>query len=128
MEKFDIAAIILAAGYSERMGRFKPLLDLDGRPVIARVVDTFVRAGIRDVRVIAGYNKDVLTPVLEDLGVRVIVNDNYADGMFTSVLAAVKSLESGVKAFFLLPADIPWYGRGQYDIWQKTSYAMKAKY
>ena len=89
------------------MGRFKPLLDLGGRPVIARVVDTFVRAGIRDVRVVAGYNKDVLTPVLEDLGVRVIVNDNYADGMFTSVLAAVKGLESGVKAFLLLPADIP---------------------
>ena len=107
MEHVGITAIILAAGYSERMGRFKPLLDLGGRPVIARVVDTFVRAGIRDVRVVAGYNKDILMPVLHKLGTRVIVNDNYADGMFTSVLAAVKGLESGVKAFFLLPADIP---------------------
>jgi len=107
MEQSEITAIILAAGYSERMGSFKPLLDLGGQPVIARVAASFVKAGIRDVRVVVGYCKDLLLPVLEELGVRTIINENYDAGMFSSVLAALKSPGMGGKAFFLLPADIP---------------------
>lgn len=103
----EIAAIVLAAGYSKRMGLFKPLLDLYGQPVIVRVVDTFVRAGVCDVRVVVGHNRDALIPVLEKLGTRVIINADYAHGMFTSVLAGVKNLEPAVKSFFVLPADMP---------------------
>ena len=97
----------MAAGYSKRMQRFKPLLDLGGEPVIARIVRSFIDAGVHDVRVVAGYGKDLLVPVLTKLGARVIINDRYAEGMFSSVLAGVKSLEVGVDAFFILPADIP---------------------
>ncbi|MCX6008320.1 MAG: nucleotidyltransferase family protein [Chloroflexi bacterium] len=107
MGRSEIVAIILAAGYSNRMERFKPLLDLGGRPVISHVVGTFIGAGIHDVRVVVGYNRDVLTPLLDQMGARSIVNDNYADGMFSSVLAGVKRLEPAVKAFFILPVDVP---------------------
>ena len=107
MGRSEIVAIILAAGYSNRMERFKPLLDLGGRPVISHVVGMFIGAGIHDVRVVVGYNRDVLTPVLDQIGARSIVNDNYAAGMFSSVLAGVKSLEPAVKTFFILPVDVP---------------------
>jgi CTP:molybdopterin cytidylyltransferase MocA len=89
------------------MERFKPLLDLGGEPVIARIVRSFIGAGIRDVRVVAGYRKELLVPILTKLGTRVIINDRCAEGMFSSVLAGVKSMEAGVDAFFVLPADIP---------------------
>ena len=50
-----LAAIILAAGESTRMGRPKALLsDLAGRPFVARVVRTFAEASIRDVIVVTG--------------------------------------------------------------------------
>ena len=50
-----LAAIILAAGDSTRMGRPKALLpDLDGRPFVARVVRTFAGAYVRDVIVVTG--------------------------------------------------------------------------
>ena len=62
---------------------------------------------IHDVRVVVGYNRDVLTPLLDQIGARSIVNDNYAQGMFSSVLAGVKSLEPAVKTFFILPVDVP---------------------
>src|SRR5687767_10390921 len=50
-----LAAIILAAGDSTRMGRPKALLpDPDGRPFVARLVRTFGSAGVRDVIVVTG--------------------------------------------------------------------------
>jgi len=107
MQHTGITALILAAGYSARMGRFKPLLDLGGQTVIERVVGSFRDAGISDVRVVAGYRRKILVPVLNRLGVEVIINYRYAEGMFSSVQAAVKSLDPSTAAFFLMPADVP---------------------
>ena len=50
-----LAAIILAAGDSTRMGRPKALLpDSDGRPFVARLVRTFAAAGLHDIVVVTG--------------------------------------------------------------------------
>ena len=50
-----LAAIILAAGDSTRMGRPKALLpDPDGRPFVARLVRTFAAAGLHDIVVVTG--------------------------------------------------------------------------
>lgn len=50
-----IAAVILAAGYSSRMGDFKPLMKLDGLTVIESAVGCFKRAGISDIMVVVGH-------------------------------------------------------------------------
>jgi molybdenum cofactor cytidylyltransferase len=107
MRQDKLAAIVLAAGYCRRMGSFKPLLELDGRPVISFAVDSLLKAGIRDIRVVAGYNSEALLPVLAELRVRAVINIRFAEGMFTSVLAGIDSLEPGTEAFFLLPTDMP---------------------
>ena len=107
MEKPGITAIILAAGYSSRMGVFKPLLDLGGRPVITRIVETFRQAGIDEVIVVAGYRKELIIPVIEGAGARAAVNERYEEGMFSSVIAGMSAMEHGPQAFIVLPADIP---------------------
>ncbi len=107
MEKPGFTAIILAAGYSERMQRFKPLLDLGGQQVIKRVITSFMDAGIKDIRVVAGYNKEKLTEAVARLDVKVIINERFRDGMFTSVQAGVRRLDANTEAFFLMPADVP---------------------
>jgi len=100
------AAVILAAGLSSRMGDFKPLMDLDGRTVLARCVGNFKDAGIEDVVVVTGHRALEVQAEVEKLGVFVVHNPAYEQGMFSTVLAAVSSL-SGRDAFFLLPVDIP---------------------
>ncbi|MFA5398896.1 MAG: DVU_1551 family NTP transferase [Dehalococcoidia bacterium] len=107
MEKPGITAIILAAGYSERMKRFKPLLDLGGQPVIERVISSFLNAGISDIRVVAGYCREKLVHALAGQSVKVVINDRFAAGMFSSVRAGVTNLDSSTEAFFLMPADVP---------------------
>ncbi len=102
-----IAALVLAAGYSSRMGDFKPLLPLGQSTVTHEVVERFRRAGIEDVRVVVGHRAGEIGPVIDRLGARNIFNADYDRGMFSSVLAGVKSLEPEIGAFFVLPVDIP---------------------
>lgn len=102
-----LAALILAAGSSTRMGRFKPLLPIAGESVIARVIGMFEAAGIQDVRVVTGHGADELSPVAAGLGAQAIHNPDHQRGMFSSIQAGVASLAPSVDACFLLPVDIP---------------------
>jgi molybdenum cofactor cytidylyltransferase len=101
-----LAALILAAGYSSRMGQFKPLLTLDGCPVIASTINTFRHAGITRVTVVTGHEAAQLHPLLKDMDIASVHNPDYASGMYSSVQAGLRSLPEDIDACFLLPADI----------------------
>lgn len=102
-----LAALILAAGYSSRMGSFKPLLPIAGTTVIAQVAATFRAAGIDRIGVITGHRADQLEPVADRLGAIVVRNTDYERGMYSSIQAGVSSLLPTVDACYLLPVDIP---------------------
>jgi molybdenum cofactor cytidylyltransferase len=106
----DLAAIILAAGFSSRMAAFKPLLPLGHSTIIETAINTFLRAGISDITVVLGHRADDLKPVLARSHVRWIYNERYGEGMYSSVVSGVSGLRSpgqGVKGAFILPADMP---------------------
>ncbi|MCB2227684.1 MAG: NTP transferase domain-containing protein [Desulfarculaceae bacterium] len=105
--KPGLAAIVLAAGASRRMGRFKPLLDLGGLSVLDRVVGLLQDSGAHPVLVITGNRAEELAPVARGLGALPIHNPAHGEGMFTSIQAGVAALPPGTEAFFLLPVDIP---------------------
>ena len=101
----NIVALIPAAGYSSRMGLFKPLLPVGSSLVIEKAVRTFQEAGIADIYVVVGYKADLLIPVLKRLDVQIVMNPDFQRGMYTSVQAGVGSLGKQTDAFFLLPVD-----------------------
>jgi len=103
----NIVAVILAAGYSSRMGAFKPLLRLGDSTAVERAVHCFLRVGVLDVRVVAGYRAKDLLAVVKPLQARVILNPDFGRGMYSSVQAAVGTLEPEIEAFFILPVDNP---------------------
>ena len=103
----NVAAIILAAGASSRMGKFKPLLPLGNKTVIEQVVATFLHAGVRDIRVVLGHKARDVIAVLENLAVSWRINDDYQSEMFNSIKMGVESLKHDSEAFFILPVDIP---------------------
>ncbi len=102
-----LAAVVPAAGYSRRMGAFKPLLPFGGATVIERVIATIREAGVETIRVVLGWKADSVIPVLERSAVPWVMNERFADGMYASVQAGVRSLPTDVGAFFLLPGDMP---------------------
>ncbi|AEB08792.1 nucleotidyltransferase family protein [Desulfobacca acetoxidans] len=102
-----IAALILAGGYSSRLGGFKPLLPLGQSTFLGEAIPRFHTSGVEDIRVVTGHWSTELEPILNKLGVKIVFNPNHDAGMFTSVRAGVRSLEDWITAFFLLTVDIP---------------------
>ena len=100
-----IGGIVLAAGYSSRMGDFKPLLPVAGIPALKRCIDVLTAAGA-ETAVVTGCRREELAPLLREWGVCEIVNPDFAEGMFTSVLAGVRHFaEKGAEMILLLPCD-----------------------
>ena len=77
MDKRQFGICILAAGFSSRMGRFKPLLPLNDEPVIERVLRVSKAAGIRQRVVVTGYNREALAPLLEKNGAVEALNPRF---------------------------------------------------
>ena len=103
----NVAAVILAAGMSSRMGEFKPLLPLGNKTVIEQIVETFLHAGVHDIQVVLGYKAQDVIAVLNNPAVSWSVNDNYQSEMFSSVKVGAAGLKHDSEAFFVLPVDIP---------------------
>ncbi len=103
----EITALVLAAGLSSRAPGFKPLLPLGDGTVVEATVQNLRRGGVDDITVVIGYHAAEMVPELDRLEVRYVLNKDYRKGMFSSVVAGVKSLSSRTEAFFLLPGDMP---------------------
>ena len=106
----EYGAVILAAGLSSRMNDFKPLLYVDGRTAIAGLVETLRGAGIEDIVVVTGHERDRIATELEQLRVPEAFNENYEEGMFTSIktgLAKARESWPDKAGFMLLPVDHP---------------------
>lgn len=101
------AAVVLAAGLSSRMGKFKPLLLLGGQSVLARVVGLLRQGGAAPVLVVLGHRAAELEPVVRSLGAVPVINPDYEQGMFSSLRTGLAALPPDCPAFFLLPVDIP---------------------
>jgi molybdenum cofactor cytidylyltransferase len=105
----SIAAIILAAGMSQRMGRLKPLLPFGDRPMLARVLETFLAIPeISPIIVVTGHAEKEIRCVVEEYNVITAHNPDYATGgMLSSVQTGVRALPSPNDAFFLALGDQP---------------------
>jgi putative nucleotidyltransferase with HDIG domain len=107
MENSSISAVVLAAGFSKRMGRLKPLLPLGASRTIERVLNFFQVAGVGDILVVTGHRAAEVRRAVEHHNVRFVENPDYHQGMFASVLCGIRALPEQCRAFFIHPTDIP---------------------
>ena len=101
-----IGVVVLAAGESKRMGEPKPLLKIRGKRMIEWVIDSF-KGMVDDIIIVLGHKPEVVKPVLEKLGVRWVVNENYAEGMVSSFKKGLDELKHH-DAVFLALGDQPF--------------------
>jgi molybdenum cofactor cytidylyltransferase len=103
-----IAAIVLAAGTSSRMGRQKLTLPMaDGRPLVRVAVEQVLLAGVDDAVVVLGRDADAVALALAPLPVRTVVNPRYAEGQSTSLRAGLDALRPGTEAAVIALGDQP---------------------
>lgn len=102
-----IAAVVLAAGFSRRMGRPKLLLDWGGQPVIRRAVESARVGGVDDLVVVLGLDAEAIKQALSGLPVRFVVNPSPEAGQASSIACGIKALEPNAEAALIVLGDQP---------------------
>lgn len=108
-----VAAVVLAAGRSQRMGEQNKLLaQLHERPILASVLEAASGVGFEQVVVVTGYDHKSLQPLLGQFSVDICHNDDYASGMASSLRCGLAALDDAVEAALILLGDMPFVSAG----------------
>lgn len=103
-----IAAIVLAAGLSTRMGKPKPLLPWGPQTVIEHIVSVLTSCPVDAIVVVAGHQRDAIGRRLAGWPVRVEFNSNYASGeMLSSLQAGLRAAPPQAEAGLIVLGDQP---------------------
>jgi molybdenum cofactor cytidylyltransferase len=101
-----IAAVVLAAGQSCRMGANKLRQDLDGKPILRHVIDAIRATRIEKIFVVLGHQAEE-TRALVDGDVELVVNELYRDGLSTSLKAGIAALPEEIDGAMIFLGDMP---------------------
>ena len=104
----NIAAVLLAAGRSRRMGAFKPLLPFGGVTVAEACVANLRAGGVGEIVVVVGHGgADVRAALAHVEGLRFAVNDVAGSEMGVSVARGVEALSDKAEAVLVALVDQP---------------------
>ena len=96
-----VAAVVLAAGKSQRMGRNKLLLKLGGMTVLDRVLSALEASRVEEVFVVLGHRLEDLVPIVDAHAAEAVFNPDYEEGMTSSFKTGLSRV-SGNAAFLCL--------------------------
>lgn len=104
-----IAAILLAAGRSTRMGAANKLLQpLAGTAMVRRVAEALTAAPVAPVIVVTGHDADPVARALDGLALSLVHNPDYAQGMATTLRAGLAAVPARCAGALVALADMPW--------------------
>ena len=103
-----VAGVVLAAGFSKRMGTNKLLLALDGESIVRRAVRSALEAKLSPVIVVLGHEAERARDELSGLEHVEIFNPDAAAGIHTSLRAGLRAVPASAPAAVVLLADMPF--------------------
>ena len=102
-----IAAVVLAAGLSRRMGQAKLLMPVGGRAIVRYVVESVLAGGVDLVWVVTGPDVEPIEAALAGLEVQIAVNPAPEEGQASSLRAGIAALPASVDAVLIALGDQP---------------------
>ena len=124
----DIAAIVLAAGLSRRMGVFKPLLPFGDSTVIESCINNLRAAGVEEIVVVTGHRSDDVRAQLEHCPVTFTLNPEPASEMSVSIALGVRQIHNNTKAVLITPVDHPAVPpeiiKAVIEEWRRSQYTL----
>jgi molybdenum cofactor cytidylyltransferase len=104
----NVAALVLAAGSSRRMGATNKLLaTVAGTPMVRRVAETALASSASPVIVVTGHQADAVAAALAGLDVTLVHNPGYASGLAGSLKTGLTALPPETDAFVVCLGDMP---------------------
>jgi molybdenum cofactor cytidylyltransferase len=103
-----IAAVVLAAGRSTRMGGPNKLLaEIGGKPLVRIAVEQALASRARPVIVVTGHQRERVEAALADLPVRLVPNPRFAQGLGTSLRVGIEAVPVEADAAIICLGDMP---------------------
>jgi molybdenum cofactor cytidylyltransferase len=103
-----VAAVVLAAGRSTRMGGPNKLLAEIGRRPLVRIAAEEALASRADpVIVVVGHQREEVEKALAGLPVRLVYNADFAGGLGTSLKAGIEAVPADADAVIVCLGDMP---------------------
>ena len=102
-----IAAVVLAAGLSRRMGQAKLLMKVGGRAIVRYVVENVLAGGVDSVWVVTGPDVEPIEAALAGLEAQIAVNPAPEEGQASSLRAGIAALPASVDAVLIALGDQP---------------------
>lgn len=102
-----ISAIVLAAGASRRFGSQKLLADLRGKPVVRWSVEQVLGASPDELLVVVGHEGASVRAALHRLAVRFVANQEWPEGIGSSLRAGIAALGPRTDAAMIALGDQP---------------------
>jgi molybdenum cofactor cytidylyltransferase len=102
-----IAALLLAAGKSSRMGSNKMLEEIDGRPMVARTAQRLLASRARPIIAVLGNQADAVDAALGKLPIERVRNPDFADGLSTSLKRGLANLPAEIDGVVVCLGDMP---------------------
>jgi len=108
-DQVQLAAVVLAAGSSRRMGETNKLLEsVQSQSMIRTVVSTLCQTGVDKVVVVTGFQSDLIRAELVGMDIEIIDNDLFKDGLSASLKVGLSSLSSNIDIAMIVLADMPF--------------------
>jgi molybdenum cofactor cytidylyltransferase len=103
-----IAAVVLAAGRSSRMGAInKMIAEIGGKPLVRIAAEQALAAQTSPVIVVTGHQKEKVESALKGLNVQLVHNPNYAEGLGTSLKAGIAAVPENADGAIVCLGDMP---------------------
>ena len=102
-----ISAIILAAGKSSRFGSTKQIMPLGKSTLLETTIDNYLSSDAGEIVVVLGHMSGNLSRFLGDRPVKRIMNPRYNEGMSTSLIAGIRSVNPDAGGIIIALADQP---------------------
>lgn len=102
-----IAAVVLAAGMSSRMGSNKLMAELNGKALVRHAVEAALASAARPVIVVTGNEEAKTRATLSDLNVSFVSNPDFAKGLSTSLKAGIAATPADCDGAIILLGDMP---------------------
>lgn len=103
----EIWGMILAAGESKRMKVQKLLLPFEGKTMIEKVLENVTHSGVDNTLVVVGSHSNEILDIIDHLPVSHCYNDNYTQGMLSSVKCGIRALPEKFEAVLVFLGDQP---------------------
>lgn len=103
-----VAAVVLAAGRSTRMGAVnKMLAEIGGKPLVRIAAEQAIASRAKPVIVVTGHEREKVEKALSGLPVRLVHNPDFAEGLGTSLKAGIAVLPDEADAAIVCLGDMP---------------------